>query len=175
MTLRPVRLCITGIPGSGKTTTTERLARYFEVSAVHSSRIAKELCPGDWIELGEMAPEPCTTQGVEEVLADKLEWIIDGFPRSKFQLRSPAIYREAIVYLDVSVNQAMKRLRQRNRAAMAVEQHRIRDQLRILQPVRQLAAVVIPTTFRDPDEVVAAVIRWYEDEVQPSELGSNAR
>lgn len=168
-------MCVSGIPGSGKTTIARSLAEYYEVPLIHSSRIAKEACPGDWIELGKMAPEPCTTLAVERVLEENHQWVLDGFPRSQQQLRSPYVRHEAIVYLDVSVKVAMNRVVSRGRALPKIEIGRIMDQRAILAPVRQQAAVIIPTTFRDPQEVLQAVIRWYEDNIHPSELGSNAR
>lgn len=164
-----------GIPGSGKTTTAHALAEFFEVPLIHSSKIAKTMCPGDWLDKGNMAPEPCTTLAVEQELAKHDEWIIDGFPRSAYQLRSPVVRREAIVYLDISVRAAMKRAMLRGRAPQEIEYKRIREQLQILAPVRQQAAVIIPCTFRSPEQVIQAVIRWYADNIHPSEYGSNAR
>lgn len=168
-----MRLCLVGVPGSGKTTTARALAEYFEVPLLHSSRIAIAACPGDWVEKGHMAPEPCTTVAVEREIEKHQEWILDGFPRSAQQLRS--VRREAIVYLDISTKRALERLKVRGRAPQAIEYQRVREQTQILAPVRQQSAVIIPCTFRTPDQVVESVIRWYLDNIHPNELGSNAR
>lgn len=170
-----MRLCLVGVPGSGKTTTSRALAEYFEVPLLHSSRIAIAACPGDWVAKGQMAPEPCTTLAVERELEQYDEWVLDGFPRSAQQLRSPFVKREAIVYLDISTKRALERLKVRGRAPQAIEYQRVREQTQILAPVRQQSAVIIPVTFRTPSQVVDAVIRWYLDNIHPNELGSNAR
>lgn len=164
-----------GVPGSGKSTTAAALAEYFEVPLIHGSRIVMDACPGDWIKAGNMAPEPCATEAIEDELSEHDEWVLDGFPRSERQLRSPHVRREAIVYLDISERGALKRAVKRNRAPIEIEQHRIKEQRRLLVPIKALCAVVIPVTFRSPDQVTDAVIRWYEGNVHPSELGSNAR
>ena len=122
-----------------------------------------------------MAPEPCTTLAVEQVLYNFDEWVLDGFPRSSKQLESPLVRWEAIVYLDISTKGAIQRLIKRGRADEDIEAHRVRQQSMILSPVRQRAAVIIPTTFRTPDAVVDAIIRWYTKNIHPSETGSNAR
>lgn len=122
-----------------------------------------------------MAPEPCATHAIEEELGRHEEWVLDGFPRSHSQLLSPMIKREAIVYLDISQRLAIKRAIARHRNSPEIERYRIVDQSRLLAPVRAMAAVIIPCTFRSPEQVIEAVIRWYEDNIHPSELGSNAR
>lgn len=162
-----------GVPGSGKTTASRTVAQFFEVPYLHSSDIAKRECPGDWVEQGAMAPEPCTTLAVERAIDATPEWVLDGFPRSEFQLRS--VRREAIVYLDVSTKAALRRVKTRGRHPPAFEERRITEQTRLLAPVKAQAAVIIPTTFRDPTEVAEAIIRWYLDDIHPSEFGSKAR
>lgn len=173
--IRPVKLCIVGVPGSGKTTTAGMLAAHFGVPLVHGSREVIAACPGDWIEKGDMAPEPCATDAVEAVLAREDEWVLDGFPRTITQLESPFVRREAIVYLDISYRGALRRASLRGRADQRIEEHRIAQQSMLLIPVKSRCAVVIPVTYRNPEQVTEAIIRWYDHNIHPSELGSNAR
>lgn len=151
------------------------LAEYWEVPFIHASEIAKRACPGDWIELGQMAPEPCTTEAVEDELGQHDEWILDGFPRTIDQWRSKAIGRESIVYLDISTRGAIKRTRGRGRLNPHIEEKRIREQTALLAPVKAMAAVIVPVTFRTPEQVTSSVIRWYLHNIHPSAQGSNAR
>jgi len=168
-------LSIVGIPGAGKTTAARFLADYFGVQYIHSSAIARNQCPGDWAARGDMAPEPCTTIAVEETVSGYNQWVLDGFPRAMYQLRSPIIRREPMVFLDVSPAQALIRAIKRGRDDRAIEEKRIREQGQLLAPVRALAAVVIPTSFRTPEQVNQSILDWYLHDVHPNELGSNAR
>lgn len=122
-----------------------------------------------------MAPEPCATQAVEYELSRHEEWILDGFPRTARQLNSPFVRREAIVFLDISLKGALKRATKRGRNSPEIERHRIESQALLLAPVKARCAVVVPVTFRTPEQVLASVIRWYDHNIHPSETGSNAR
>lgn len=122
-----------------------------------------------------MAPEPCTTIAIEEAVQANSQWVLDGFPRSETQLRSKYVRREAIVFLDVSKREAYRRAARRGRADMVIEAKRIDQQTVLLAPVRALAAVIIPTTFRTPDQVNQMILDWFERDIHPNEHGSNAR
>lgn len=112
-----------------------------------------------------MAPEPEATIAIREETSFYPEWVIDGFPRSARQLR--VIRFPTIIFLTVSARRAVERLQGRGRQPMAVELYRVREQSRLLAPVRAMAAVEINTTWRTPEEVLQATIDWLELEKQP--------
>lgn len=161
-----------GIPASGKTTLSRLLAEHYSLPYLHSSQIIKEACPGDWIEKGHMAPEPCATFAIEQALMTHAEWILDGFPRSARQIGS--INHEPIVYLDISNPQALRRAIKRGAASPEVEEYRIREQSRILSPIRQIAAVFVPTWGKTPEQTLQTVLDWYEHDIHPTGSGRDA-
>lgn len=126
-----------------------------------------------------MAPEPCTTLAVEEAVRAHDQWILDGFPRSPIQLRSKDVRREAIVFLDVSPHQALRRLRDRAKINPRADDDtiakRVREQTALHAPIRQMAAVIIPTSFQTPDRVNQMILEWLAFNIHPNEHGSNAR
>ena len=119
-----------------------------------------------------MAPEPCATNAIEAALSFHDQWILDGFPRSERQL--PSVDHEAIIYLDLTKRLAIQRLSKRGRATIDIEWHRIEEQSKLLVPVRQVAAVILPVAHRTPEEVLSMVVDWYEHDIHPAGKGMGA-
>lgn len=155
-----------GIPGSGKTTLSSSLANHYHVSFLHGSTIVRAACPGDWLEQGHMAPEPAASKAILEAIGDTDQWVLDGYPRHMAQW-GYLPRGTPIIYLEVAHKEALKRLATRGRFDMSIEAYRIREQARLLSPVKQLAACVIPTTYLSPSQVLDFAIEWLERGTEP--------
>lgn len=85
-----MKIAITGIPGSGKTTLAGALAVEFGLPVVSSGDIARRLDP-EALARGEMANMRVLAQALMQTLDPLDGWILDGWPRTvaQYQLLDP--------------------------------------------------------------------------------------
>ncbi|MFB6353941.1 MAG: adenylate kinase [Halobacteriales archaeon] len=94
-----------GPPGAGKGTQSERLAERFDLEHVTTGdalRANKDMetdhgTPREYMEAGELVPDPVVNEIVEAALASADGYVLDGYPRNLEQ----AEYLERITDLDV--------------------------------------------------------------------------
>lgn len=79
-----VRIAITGVPGSGKTTLARTLAALNLAPYVGAGDIARAVDARS-AATGAMADERALRDALRAELAGKRDWVLDGFPRTKHQ------------------------------------------------------------------------------------------
>lgn len=106
-----------GLPGCGKTTQAKKLAAHLGISYISMRSLVEDVVkPGDWQPLSdELAIQICT-----QAIANKSDFVLDGFPRTKEQylgLKMPDIQ---IVWLDIPFAESRKRMWKRGDEKRAI-------------------------------------------------------
>lgn len=99
-----LRVLPLGPPGAGKGTQSRRIAERYDIPHISTGdmlRANKDMetdhgTPREYMEAGELVPDPVMKQVVEEALADLDGFILDGYPRTVGQ----AEYLESVTDLD---------------------------------------------------------------------------
>jgi adenylate kinase len=114
------RILLLGAPGAGKGTQSKRLADEYEIDHITTGdalRANKDMeteygTPREYMESGELVPDPVVNEIVEAALADADGFVLDGYPRNLDQAEylSDATDLDAVVYLDVDEEELVERL-----------------------------------------------------------------
>lgn len=115
-----VRVVIMGPPAAGKRRHSRRLVEHFDVEHVESGALLRENRdvstahgrPCDYIERGELVPDPVVNELVRSAIADLDGFVLDGYPRTREQAEFLAglTTLDVVVFLDVSTEVAVERL-----------------------------------------------------------------
>ncbi len=126
----PLKLIITGPPGSGKGTYSTRLARDYGVVHISAGDLLREYAKNDPViagqmKKGELVPSGLVLRLVQERLAQPdvaaRGFVLDGFPRRLEEARALDVMLEgrgvdAVIHLDVPEAELLRRIMQRGRA-----------------------------------------------------------
>jgi adenylate kinase len=114
------RILLLGAPGAGKGTQSKRLADEYEIDHITTGdalRANKDMeteygTPREYMESGELVPDPVVNEIVEAALADAQGFVLDGYPRNLEQAEylSDATDLDAVLYLDVAEEELVERL-----------------------------------------------------------------
>jgi len=114
------RILLLGAPGAGKGTQSKRLADEYEIDHITTGdalRANKDMeteygTPREYMESGELVPDPVVNEIVEAALADARGFVLDGYPRNLDQAEylSDATDLDAVLYLDVDEEELVERL-----------------------------------------------------------------
>jgi adenylate kinase len=109
-----------GAPGAGKGTQSARLAERYDIEHVTTGdalRANKDMeteygTPREYMEAGELVPDPVVDEIVAEALSTADGFVLDGYPRnlSQAEYLSEIADLDAIVFLDVSEEELVRRL-----------------------------------------------------------------
>lgn len=106
-----MKIIFVGLPGCGKTTQAKRLSQHLGISyismrqLVQESDLVKSQCK-HWQPLSDdLAIQICG-----EVISDKSEFILDGFPRNKKQYQGLNFEDSIIFLLDISFSESELRM-----------------------------------------------------------------
>jgi len=119
------RILILGPPGAGKGTQSANIAESFGVDHVTTGdalRANKDMdisdmdleydTPGEYMDRGELVPDPVVDAMVEEALADAGGFVLDGYPRNEAQVEhlETVTDLDVVLYLEVSRGELVDRL-----------------------------------------------------------------
>ena len=114
------RILLLGAPGAGKGTQSKRLAESYDIDHITTGdalRANKDMeteygTPREFMEAGELVPDPVVNEIVEAALEDADGFVLDGYPRNLDQAEylSNATDLDAVVYLDVAEEELVERL-----------------------------------------------------------------
>jgi adenylate kinase len=114
------RILLLGAPGAGKGTQSERLAATYDVDHITTGdalRANRDMeteygTPREFMEAGELVPDPVVNEIVVEALSAADGFVLDGYPRNLDQAEYLADQTtlDHVVYLDVSEAELVDRL-----------------------------------------------------------------
>lgn len=112
------RILILGPPGAGKGTQSERIASTFDVEHITTGdalRANKGMdvsdlgleydTPGEYMDRGELVPDPVVDAMVEEALSEVAGFVLDGYPRNEAQVETLKEITDLDVALYLAVSQ----------------------------------------------------------------------
>lgn len=123
-----MRILLIGLPGSGKTTQALKISKDLNIVEVKTGEILRELAKGDSplaqqlreiMAKGELVDDQFTAQIVKERIEQedcKRGFIVDGYPRNVEQLKFFDPNFDLVIYLNISAEEAKKRLIARGRS-----------------------------------------------------------
>ena len=113
-------ILLLGPPGAGKGTQSTRLADEFDIEHITTGdalRANPDLeteygTPREYMEAGELVPDPVVNEIVEAAIADADGFVLDGYPRNRAQAEYLADITglDAVILLDVSESELVDRL-----------------------------------------------------------------
>ena len=120
MRMGDVRILPLGPPGAGKGTQSRRMADRYDVPHLATGDILRENkdmetahgTPREYMEAGKLVPDAVMKAVVEEALADRDGFILDGYPRTIGQAEhlDAVTDLDAIIYFDVDTEELIRRL-----------------------------------------------------------------
>jgi len=114
-----------GAPGAGKGTQSRRLVDEFGVEHVTTGdalRANKQMdishldleydTPGEYMDAGELVPDPVVNEIVKKALGDADGFVLDGYPRNESQTEylDSITDLDVVLYLDVAEDELVRRL-----------------------------------------------------------------
>lgn len=115
-----LRVVMLGPPGAGKGTQSAKLASAFGIDHISTGdilRANKDMetdhgSPGEYMEAGELVPDPVMQEVAEAALGDREAFILDGYPRTIGQAEHlDAVARpDVIIHLSVDREALIERL-----------------------------------------------------------------
>ena len=113
-------ILILGAPGAGKGTQSKRLADHYEVEHITTGdalRARKDMetdygTPREYMEAGELVPDPVVNAIVEAAISDADGFVLDGYPRNLEQAEhlSEITDLDVVLLLDVGREELVDRL-----------------------------------------------------------------
>ncbi|MFB6155786.1 MAG: adenylate kinase [Haloferacaceae archaeon] len=114
------RILLLGAPGAGKGTQSKRLAEEYDIDHITTGdalRANRDMeteygTPREFMEAGELVPDPVVNEIVEAALEDADGFVLDGYPRNLDQAEylSAATDLDVVVYLDIAEDELVDRL-----------------------------------------------------------------
>jgi adenylate kinase len=116
---------ILGAPGAGKGTQSRRLVDEFGVEHVTTGDALRENkqmdighldleydTPGEYMDAGELVPDPVVNEIVKKALGDADGYVLDGYPRNESQTEylDSITDLDVVLYLDVAEDELVRRL-----------------------------------------------------------------
>ncbi|QZA87518.1 adenylate kinase [Salinarchaeum sp. IM2453] len=114
------KLTLLGAPGAGKGTQSSNLVEEYDIDHITTGdalRNNKDMeteygTPREYMEAGELVPDPVVDEIVEAALADADGFVLDGYPRNLSQAEhlESITDLDAVVYFEVSEDELLTRL-----------------------------------------------------------------
>lgn len=113
-------ILVLGAPGAGKGTQSSRLADEYGITHITTGDVLRENrdmeteygTPREYMEAGELVPDPVVNEIVSVAIDDADGFVLDGYPRNLDQVEflSTVTTLDVVLYLDVSEDELVQRL-----------------------------------------------------------------
>ncbi len=167
-----MKIILLGPPGSGKGTVSERLEKVFNLLHVSAGEllreeVSKETTIGKeikkYIEQGHLVPNQFVVEMIKLDVAEKEDYILDGFPRTVEQAESiNDLAIDLVIYLDVPEDIVIERLSLRR---MDPETGKIYH-LKFIPPPEDIKNRLVQRKD-DQEEVIKDRFKVYHQETEP--------
>ncbi len=172
------KILILGAPGAGKGTQSDRIAETFDVEHVTTGdalRANKGMdighldleydTPGEYMDRGELVPDPVVNEIVKTALDDADGFVLDGYPRNLDQAEylDEVTDLDAVLYLDVGEDELLRRLTGRRVDPETGENYHVEFDMPDDEEVRER----LVQREDDTEDVARERIRVYEDNTAP--------
>lgn len=167
------RVLLLGAPGAGKGTQSKRLAEAYDLEHVTTGdalRANKDMetehgTPREYMEAGELVPDPVVNEIVEAAIAEADGFVLDGYPRnlSQAEYLSDITELDVVVYLDVSEDELVRRLTGRRVDPETGDIYHVEFDMPDDKAVRER----LEQRDDDTEDVVKERLRVYEENTEP--------
>ncbi len=114
------RILILGAPGAGKGTQSARLTEHYDITHITTGDVLRENrdmeteygTPREYMEAGELVPDPVVNEIVSVAVAEADGFVLDGYPRNLEQVSylEETTALDVVIYLEVSEEELIHRL-----------------------------------------------------------------
>ena len=167
------RVLLLGAPGAGKGTQSKRLAEAYDLEHVTTGdalRANKDMetehgTPREYMEAGELVPDPVVNEIVEAAIAEADGFVLDGYPRnlSQAEYLSDITEMDVVAYLDVSEEELVRRLTGRRVDPETGDIYHVEFDMPDDEAVRER----LEQREDDSEDVVKERLRVYEENTEP--------
>lgn len=171
------KILLLGPPGAGKGTQSQRIVETFDVAHVTTGdalRDNKDLetehgTPREYMDAGELVPDPVVNEIVEAALDDAAGFVLDGYPRNLSQAEYLAEITELdiVLSLDVSTDELIRRLTGRRVCADCGRNYHIEFDQPAESGVCDDCGGELIQRDDDNEETVRERLRVFEENTQP--------
>ncbi|MEF8780297.1 MAG: adenylate kinase [Haloferacaceae archaeon] len=167
------RILLLGAPGAGKGTQSKRLAEAYDLEHVTTGdalRANKDMetehgTPREYMEAGELVPDPVVNEIVEAALSEADGFVLDGYPRNLSQAEhlSEITDLDLVAYLDVGEEELVDRLTGRRVDPETGDIYHTEFDMPEDEEIRER----LEQRDDDTEEVVTERLRVYEENTAP--------
>ncbi|HKJ58359.1 MAG TPA: adenylate kinase [Halobacteriales archaeon] len=170
-------ILILGAPGAGKGTQSTRLADHYDVDHITTGdalRARKDMetdygTPREYMEAGELVPDPVVNAIVEAAIEDADGYVLDGYPRNAEQAEhlSEITDLDVVLLLDVSESELVDRLTGRRVCSACGTNYHVEYSPPAEPGVCDECGGELIQRDDDTEDTVRERLRVYEENTQP--------
>ena len=167
------KILLLGAPGAGKGTQSSNITETYEVDHITTGdalRANKDMetehgTPREYMEAGELVPDPVVNEIVEAALDEAAGYVLDGYPRNLSQAEHLAEITalDVVAYLEVSEEELVRRLTGRRLDPETDEIYHVEYNMPDDEAVRER----LVQRDDDTEETVRERLRVFEENTQP--------
>ena len=175
--MRGPHLLLLGPPGAGKGTQSERLAEHFDLTHITTGdalRARPDMetahgTPREYMEAGELVPDPVVNEIVEAALEEADGYVLDGYPRNLSQAEhlDGITNLDVVAFLDVAEAELLRRLTGRRVCSNCGRNYHVDFDPPAEPGVCDACGGELIQRSDDTEETVRERLRVYEENTEP--------
>lgn len=175
--MKTYKIIIFGPPGSGKGTQAKLVAEHYKIEHISTGDIFREKSKEDTelgkkvkelIDNGRYVPDEVTIPIVKEKLKNLKGFILDGFPRTVYQVEVLKTFAEInyVIYIDVSDETLVKRLSSRLMCSCGESYNKVTKPPKVSNKCDKCGKELFQREDEKPG-IVAKRLKVYEEKTKP--------